>query len=86
VPKDALVLGGTGTAVYIVIDQSARMVPVKTGAGHGPLIEVEGELKDGQKVVVRGNERLRPGQPVQIIPKLEHRKSSTLMDKNQIQN
>ncbi|MCK5914723.1 MAG: hypothetical protein KAG92_01175 [Deltaproteobacteria bacterium] len=25
-------------------------------------------LKEGQPVVIRGNERLRPGQPVTIIP------------------
>jgi RND family efflux transporter MFP subunit len=71
VPKDALVLSGTGKAVYVVVDQTARVVPVETGAAHGPLIEVTGDLKPGQKVVVRGNERLRPGQPVQIIPDRE---------------
>jgi hypothetical protein len=38
------------------------------GAAHGSLVEVRGELKPGLMVVVRGNERLRPGQPVQILP------------------
>lgn len=78
VPKDALVLSGTGTAVYVVFEQSARLVPVNTGPAHGDLIEVEGELKHGLKVVVRGNERLRPGQPVQIVPEMESRKSSAI--------
>jgi len=73
IPKDALVFSGSGTAVYVIIDQSARLVPVKTGPAHGALIEVEGELKDGLKVVVRGNERLRPGQPVRIVPDMESR-------------
>ncbi len=68
VPKDALVLSGNGKVVYVVIDQTARMVPVETGASHGPLIEVKGDLKPDLKVVVRGNERLRPGQAVQIVP------------------
>jgi membrane fusion protein (multidrug efflux system) len=80
VPKDALVLSGTGAAVYVIIDQSARLVPVKTGPAHGALIEVEGDLKDGLKVVVRGNERLRPGQPVQIAPDMKFRKSSAIKD------
>jgi len=68
VPKDALVLSGSAKVVYVVIDQTARLVPVETGAAHGPLIEVKGDLKPDLKVVVRGNERLRPGQPVKIIP------------------
>jgi len=69
VPKDALVLTPTGTVVYTVVDQKARLVPVKTGAEHGTRIEVDGAIKPGLDVVVRGNERLRPGQSVQVIKK-----------------
>lgn len=86
VPKDALVLSGTGAAVYVVIDQSARLVPVKTGPAHGALIEVEGDLKDGLKVVVRGNERLRPGQPVQIVPEMKSQKIRAIKDKCHARN
>ncbi len=67
VPKDALVLSGTGKSVYVINDQTAHLVSVKTGRGYGSLIEVEGNLKAGQRVVVRGNERLRPGQRVQVV-------------------
>jgi RND family efflux transporter MFP subunit len=69
VPKDALVLSGRGTSVFVVNDDSAHLVPVKTGPAHGPLIEVQGDLRAGAKVVIRGNERLSPGRPVKIIPK-----------------
>ena len=69
VPKDALVLSNSGKAVFVVSDQTVRSVPVKTGPAHGPLIEVEGELKAGQQVVTRGNERLRTGQAVKVITK-----------------
>ena len=69
VPKDALVLTPTGTVVYTVVDQKARLVPLKTGTEHGTQIEVEGAIKPGNDVVVRGNERLRPDQPVQVIKK-----------------
>jgi hypothetical protein len=31
------------------------------------MIQVDGDLTTGQHVVVRGNERLRPGQTVQIL-------------------
>jgi membrane fusion protein (multidrug efflux system) len=80
IPKDALVLSGTGAAVYVIVNQSARLIPVKTGSAHGDLIEVKGDLTGGLKVVVRGNERLRPGQPVQIVPDLESRKTSAIID------
>ncbi|MBW1783061.1 MAG: efflux RND transporter periplasmic adaptor subunit [Deltaproteobacteria bacterium] len=67
VPKDALVLSGAGKSVYVINDRSAHLVQVKTGSAYGPLIEVEGALKRGQKVAVRGNERLVPGQRVTIV-------------------
>jgi membrane fusion protein (multidrug efflux system) len=82
VPKDALVLSGMGTAVFVVNDQSARLVPVKTGAAHGSLIEVGGDLKAGLKVVIRGNERLRPGQPVQIVPNTKPAKATNRAGEN----
>ena len=67
VPKDALVLSSSGTVVYIVKDDKAHIVPVRVGPAHGDLIEIQGRLKAGSNVVVRGNERLRPGQPVRIM-------------------
>lgn len=69
VPKDALVLSGSRASLFVVENQVARLVPVKHGAAHGALIEVEGDLRAGLKVVIRGNERLRQGQPVRIILK-----------------
>ena len=67
VPKDALTLSQDGTSVYVVNDQSAHLVPVQVGSPDGALIEVQGDLKAGMKVVIRGNERLIPGQPLQIL-------------------
>jgi RND family efflux transporter MFP subunit len=71
VPKDALVLGGPSPMVYVVdvdgADASkgkARPVPVQLGVADDGLIQVKGDLKPGQQVVVVGNERLRPGQDV----------------------
>jgi RND family efflux transporter MFP subunit len=76
VPKDALVLSGNGKVVYVVIDQTARLIPVEIGDAHGSLIEVQGDLRPELKVVVRGNERLRPGQPVKIVPSSSPPKTS----------
>jgi len=69
VPRDALVLRPEGITVFVVNrDQTARQVSVTPGIGSGELIEVKGDLEDGDTVIVRGNERLRPGQPVSIMP------------------
>jgi RND family efflux transporter MFP subunit len=67
VPKDALVLSSTGTVVFVVNDKTAHQVPVELGPSHNGLVEVKGDLPAGGSVVVRGNERLQPGQPVQVI-------------------
>lgn len=70
VPKNALVLGGPQPLVYVVDgDQrggSVRPVPIEVGVAMPNLIQAKGPLEAGQRVVVEGNERLRPGQSVVI--------------------
>ncbi|HEY3391334.1 MAG TPA: efflux RND transporter periplasmic adaptor subunit [Lacipirellulaceae bacterium] len=73
VSKDALVLGGPQTIVYVVDTTSrdakqgkARPVPVQLGEAQGNLIQVIGGLRPGELVVVLGNERLRPPYDVNI--------------------
>jgi len=67
VPRDALVLRPEGVTVFVVDgNDQARQVSVATGVGSGDLIEVRGALSAGDRVVIRGNERLQPGQPVTI--------------------
>lgn len=67
VPRDALVLRGDGIAIFIVDqDNTARRIRVTTGIGAGEWIEVEGPVQAGDRIVVRGNERLRPGQEVSV--------------------
>lgn len=67
VPRDALVLRGSGTAVFVIeADGTARRATVSTGIGQGEWIEVAGPVQAGDRVVVRGNERLRDGQQVEI--------------------
>ena len=68
IPRDALVLRRDGAAVYRVgEDGLADRVAVTPGIGQGDLIEVDG-IAAGDRVVIRGGERLRPGQPVTIMP------------------
>ena len=69
VPKDAIIRRGPQEYVYLMNgDSTVKLVEVKTGEGVGSWIEVRGELRAGEKVVTRGNERLRPGQAVQGEP------------------
>lgn len=67
VPRDALILRQNSTYLYKVTDENTvEQVPVRTGIGNGSLIEVQGDIANGDRVVVRGGERLRPGQSVVI--------------------
>lgn len=67
VPRDALVLRGDGIAVFIIEeDNTARRIRVTTGIGSGDWIEVIGPIQAGDRVVIRGNERLRAGQSVTV--------------------
>jgi len=66
VPRDALVLRSDGTTVYrIAEDNTAEAVSVELGIAAGDLIEVSG-IDSGDRVVTRGGERLRSGQPVSV--------------------
>ncbi len=65
VPKDAVVSLGFGVSVFIISpDSTVAQVSITTGEGYGDWIVVQGDVQPGQQVVVRGNERLRPGQKV----------------------
>ncbi|MEZ5853391.1 MAG: efflux RND transporter periplasmic adaptor subunit [Hyphomicrobiaceae bacterium] len=68
VPKDALLQGTQGWLVYVVKDNKAEARRVELGEAVSGRMEVVQGLSDGEIIVVRGNERLRPGQPVQTEP------------------
>ncbi|GMG85763.1 efflux RND transporter periplasmic adaptor subunit [Biformimicrobium ophioploci] len=69
VPRDALVLRETGTFVFRVgAEGIAERIMVTAGGGESDWISVSGPLKDGDQVVVRGAERLLPGQKLKILP------------------
>ena len=67
VPRDALVIRENTTKVFRILENNiAEAIFVKTGIANDVLIEVMGDINEGDKIVVRGNERLRPGQYVKI--------------------
>ena len=68
VPRDALVLREDNTYVFKVDKKGvAQRVAVETGAEEGPFVEVKGPVAPGEKVIVRGAERLEAGQKVRPI-------------------
>jgi RND family efflux transporter MFP subunit len=67
VPKDAIVEHNNAKFLYVVNNGTAQPVPVITGVAYKDLIEVIGPVETGHLVVIRGNERLQPGQAVKIV-------------------
>jgi RND family efflux transporter MFP subunit len=66
VPKDAVVTAGDNRLVFMVNGGKAISIPVKIIGYYDGDVAVEGNLKPDDQVVIRGNERLRPGQPVVV--------------------
>ena len=66
-PRDALILRREGNAV-LRVDASgkAERVAVETGEALDGLVEVRGALRAGDRLIVRGGERVQPGQAVSI--------------------
>lgn len=82
VPKDALVLNGADRSVFVIDKQGAggeageptrtvRKVSVDLGVAVDDRIQVRGELKAGDLVVIGGNERLLPNAEVEIVRELK---------------
>jgi RND family efflux transporter MFP subunit len=68
VPKDALVQARGGWTVFVAADGTAEPRNVQIGVPAGDRYEVISGLEPGDRVVVRGNERLRPGQAINPTP------------------
>lgn len=66
VHKDAIIRQGPGSIVYVIEDNVARLRPVETGAAIGVRLEILQGLSAGDRVVIRGNERLIPNQAVLV--------------------
>ncbi len=66
VHKDAILNRADKTVVFVVAGEKAQMRPVRLGDAVGGRFEVLSGLDSGDLVVVRGNERLRPGQKIRF--------------------
>jgi multidrug efflux pump subunit AcrA (membrane-fusion protein) len=68
VPKDAVLKADDTNYLFVVKNSIAHRVKVNTGQEKEELIEVEGELNPGDKVVVTNNEVLRDKMKVIVAP------------------
>lgn len=66
VHKDAIIQRADGAMVFVVSEGQAQSRPIVLGEPVGNRYEVIKGLLEGEKTVVRGNERLRPGASVRI--------------------
>jgi len=68
--RDALVLRANRISVFVIDEENkAKQIDVELGAADGDIIELIGDVKAGDKLVVRGGERLRDGQTVDVQEK-----------------
>ena len=66
--KDAILKREGMSLVYVVEEEKAIIKPLKLGDGVGNRFIVLGGIQEGDTVVIKGNERLRPGQKVKPNP------------------
>lgn len=70
IPEPALMSNGDSFAVFVVDDKSsAQMRPIEVGLRLAGKAEVLKGLNGGEKVIVEGTQKLRPGAPVKLAPK-----------------
>ena len=69
--KDGVVRRGGMEFIYLAVDGKVAEVPIKTGIVHKNLIQIIGDVKPGIDVIVRGNERLRNGQDIQVTGRMD---------------
>lgn len=65
VPRDAVVLRSEGVFVFQIDELNvAKRIAVTLGEGQGGMVSINGAIKAGDRVVIRGVERLKDGQEV----------------------
>jgi RND family efflux transporter MFP subunit len=67
VPRDAVILRqGASYVMRVRPDNTAERVAVNIGPGYANHVQIDGTLRAGDRVVIRGGERLEPGQAVKV--------------------
>jgi len=68
VPRDALITMNGQTFIYSIKEDKAAIIPIEIHSFSGELAAIASPyIQEGMPVVVEGNERLRPDQPVTVV-------------------
>ena len=68
VPRDAVISQFGRTVVFVNVSGAAKMIPVQVKGYDGLMAGIAGPgLESGMQAVVKGNERIRDGQPLKVI-------------------
>jgi len=68
IPRDALIIKGSDVIIYRIDDSmKSERIDAEITAIDGPWVAISHKLEAGDKIVVRGGERLMPGQAVSIL-------------------
>lgn len=67
IPEEAVIAHGDRTYVFVVADGKASVRDVTLGQREPGAVEVTQGLSAGEKVVIRGTQRLRDGAPVRVL-------------------
>ena len=69
VPQQAVMRDLNGSSVFVVgADDKVAARPVKTGAAQGNNWQILDGLKEGDRVIVEGLQKVKPGAPVKPVP------------------
>jgi multidrug efflux pump subunit AcrA (membrane-fusion protein) len=66
VPANAIGIDLESTFIFVNVDDTAKRVPVRQGYAKGGLIEITGEVKDGDNVVTDGSFKLFNGAKLSV--------------------
>ena len=67
VPRDAVIQRqGSNYVMRVRADNTAERVAVNLGPGRDNQVQIDGTLRAGDRVIIRGGERLEPGQTVKV--------------------
>jgi multidrug efflux pump subunit AcrA (membrane-fusion protein) len=67
VPRDAVIQRqGSSYVMRVRADNTAERVAVNLGPGRDNQVQIDGTLRAGDRIIVRGAERLEPGQAVKV--------------------
>lgn len=69
VNSDAIVARGERSVVFVVRNEQAVEVPVKAGIKVGDLTSITGEVKSGERVVIKPGDGIANGTPVKVASK-----------------